>query len=106
MGSTGKQEIAYTTAKNYIQQSGIPLFFTNNGIDATKQVFQAINDFGILSDDEQKIYDAIKTFMDEDGTVRLYYNGSNTDVTGFTEDEINGAKKWVAHSAYKATKRG
>lgn len=76
--------------------------FFNFGDEQTKAAFRAIADHGKLNQTEQKIYDKIKHFVDEN---RIYYNGGNVHVKGYSDKEISGAKKWMAHNAFLKDKQ-
>lgn len=71
--------------------------FMNLGDEQTKSAFRAIADHGKLNATEQQIYNKIQYFKDEN---RVYYNGSNKKVNGYSDKEIQGVKKWMAHNAY------
>ena len=58
-------------------------------------LFKAINDYGVLSDKEELVYNKIVYNEDEH---RIWYQGGWRSVEGYTDDEINGVKKFMAHA--------
>ena len=63
--------------------------------------FKTINEEYKASKEEQNIIKEIRLIKDDDGTERLYYQGGNRDVTGFSKSAINGMKKWMAFTYIK-----
>ncbi|MBR5677080.1 MAG: hypothetical protein IKX20_02970 [Paludibacteraceae bacterium] len=87
---------AYKQVVNYIKKNGIPGYFINAGEEQTKAVYRAISDQGKLTAAEQKIYDSIRYDAEEQS---LWHNGRYESVKGYTEKEIDGIKKFWAHSS-------
>ena len=85
----------YTAVKDYVIKSGIPRWFWNLGEDWSRGVFKAINDFGVLSEEEELVYNKIVYNEDEH---RVWYQGGWKSTEGYTDEEIRGVKKYMAHS--------
>ena len=100
-GSSKGGGSAYKQAANYVKENGIPAWFTNQGEQATKDVYRAISEYGKLNKEEQKLYDSIRYNKDEG---ILWFSGATRNVKGYTEKEIDGAKKFTAHAAYVGRK--
>ena len=47
---------AYREGKSWVIEHGIPRWFINISEDNSRGVFKAINDFGVLSDEEELVY--------------------------------------------------
>ena len=91
----GSSGATYKQAVDYIKKNGIPKSFFHGGNEnVQKEVFSAISRYGKLTEQEKTVYDKIKYFKDEG---RLYYNGTNRQVKGYTDAQIDGAKKFMAH---------
>ena len=88
-------ERAYKESKKWIKEHGIPNWFINVGEENTRAVYKAINDFGVLSDEEQLVYNKV---VYNEAESRVWYQGGWRSVEGYTEDEVSGAKKFLAHS--------
>ena len=88
-------EKAYKEGKKWIREHGIPKWFVNIDEENSRGVFKAINDFGVLSEEEESVYNKIVYNEAED---RIWYQGGWRSVKGYTDEEICGAKKFLAHS--------
>ena len=100
---SGAEAEAYEMAKSYIKGNGIPTVFA--GTPKQRQaIYGAVGEFGTLEPEEQEIYRRIKDYDDEDGR-RIYYQGKNVKVDGYTETEIDGAKKVLAKTYANEMKR-
>ena len=88
-------EKAYGLAKDYIAEHGILRWFWNMGEEWSRAIYKAINDFGVLSDEEQLVYNKVVYNQAEN---RVWYQGGWRSVDGYTDDEISGVKKFLAHS--------
>ena len=86
---------AYKESKKWIKEHGIPNWFVNISEKNSRALYKAINDFGVLSAEEESVYNEVAYDKDES---RVYYKGGSRSVKGYTEDEINGVKKFLAHS--------
>lgn len=102
-GSISGGSPAFQKAVRFVNNKGIPAAFYAQSVDDRKDVFRAISIAGKLNNEEQAIFEKVQVFREEN---RVWYNGTSRDITGYTEAEINGVKKFIAHSAYMKTKRG
>lgn len=94
-GYSNKSE-AYKTTAEFVKKEGIPLFIRNMGRENKKDVFSAIADYGKLNETEKKIFDKIRYSENEH---RIWYNGASSDVEGLSDNEIRGAKMFLARAA-------
>lgn len=86
---------AYGLTKEYIEEHGILRWFWNVGEEWSRGVFKAINDFGVLSEEEESVYNRVVYNQSENS---VWYQGGWKSVEGYTDDEICGVKKFLAHS--------
>lgn len=96
---------AYTQTKKFIQNNGIPnSFYYGRDEQMKKDVLRAIGEYGKLNAEEKKIYDTIEYQPSEN---RLWRSGTRgVNVTGYSDMEIEGARKHLAHSLYESRKKG
>ena len=96
----------YEQTKEYIQKNGIPTAFYYGGDrDIIKAVYKAVAYFGKLSCEEQAVYDKIQE-VDFKGEPRIWYQGGYRSVEGLDDDEIRGAKMYMAHGYVAQKKEG
>ena len=95
-------ENAYKEAGEWVKEHGIPSGFVNISDDSTKGVFAAINDFGILSEEEKIVYNKIVFNRIEN---IVWYQGGSKEVAGYSDIEISGVKKFMAHCYVEQGKR-
>ena len=87
---------AYKQAVSWIKKNGIPAVIYNNGEETFKAIYRAISKYGKLTKEERTIYDNIKYDKEEEA---LWRSGHSQSIKGYTKEEIDGLKKFWAHSA-------